>query len=219
MTSLESYYNFLTKINRNNTQGNIYCDIATYVQIYNRQQDKWVDVKLKEKDSVLIDDLQEIVKSKIETNKTSTTDYDEYVLADDWFQFISGTTLVKQDSCKRNLNLRPIKNQNVQIQSFDDSLQPSFDYEWTMYILQNDKIRVYKKDFKTESISYTYYKEVPKIDIEGYIKIDNTASTNINPILKDRFVEEIIDMSVTEFFRNTQSQVGFQLSKERELTK
>jgi len=219
MTSLESYYNFLTKINRNNTQGNVYCDIATYVSIYNRQQDKWVDDKLKEKDSVLIDDLQEIVKSKIETNKTSTTDYDEYELAEDWFQFISGTVLVKQDVCKRNLNLRPIKNQNVQIQTFDDSLQPSFDYEWTMYTLQNDKIRVYKKDFKTESISYTYYKVVPSIDVEGYIKIDNTASSNINPILKDRFVDEIIDMSVTEFFRNTQNQAGFQAAKERELNK
>ena len=219
MTSLESYYNFLTKINRNNTQGNVYCDIATYVSIYNRQQDKWVDDKLKEKDSVLIDDLQEIVKSKIETNKTSTTDYDEYELAEDWFQFISGTVLVKQDVCKRNLNLRPIKNQNVQIQTFDDSLQPSFDYEWTMYTLQNDKIRVYKKDFKTESISYTYYKVIPSIDVEGYIKIDNTASSNINPILKDRFVDEIIDMSVTEFFRNTQNQAGFQTAKERELNK
>lgn len=219
MTSIESYYNFITKINRNNTQGNVYCDIATYVSIYNRQQDKWVDDKLKEKDSVLIDDLQEIVKSKIETNKTSTTDYDEYELAEDWFQFISGTVSAKQDVCKRNLNLRPIKNQNVQIQTFDDSLQPSFDYEWTMYTLQNDKIRVYKKDFKTESISYTYYKVIPSIDIEGYIKIDNTASTNINPILKDRFVDEIIDMSVTEFFRNTQNQVGYQAAKERELNK
>ena len=107
--------------------------------------------------------------------------------------------------------------QNVQIQNFDDSLEPSFDYEWTTYSLQDNKIRVYKKDFKTENISYTYYKVVPDIDIEGYIKAGDILSTTINPILKTRFVDEILDMCATEYFRNIQSRAGFELSKERQL--
>jgi len=217
MTSLEAYDNFLIKINRNDTQSNLYVDVSTFIQLFNRQKDKWVDNKLNLKDSIQIDDLQEIVTSKIETDKISTTEYDEYPLADNWYEFIGGNVLANQGDCKRYINLRPVKLQNVQIQNFDDSLEPSFDYEWTTYSLQDNKIRVYKKDFKTENISYTYYKVVPDIDIEGYIKADNTLSTTINPILKTRFVDEILDMCATEYFRNIQSRAGFELSKERQL--
>ena len=99
MTSLEAYDNFLIKINRNDTQSNLYVDVSTFIQLFNRQKDKWVDNKLKLKDSIQIDDLQEIVTCKIETDKISTTEYDEYSLADNWYEFIGCNVLANQGDC------------------------------------------------------------------------------------------------------------------------
>jgi hypothetical protein len=61
----------------------------------------------------------------------------------------------------------------------------------------------------------SYYKYPKKIDIAGYISIDNQTSTNISPELDDRFTNKVIAMTVEDFQRNNQDQLGFQLSKDR----
>jgi hypothetical protein len=61
MTSEELYYEFHLLVNKNNSQQNINIEKPHFVQLYNREQERWVGSVLKTgNNSNQINDLQEL---------------------------------------------------------------------------------------------------------------------------------------------------------------
>ncbi len=210
-----AYQKFLLKINKGNTEFNIQCDKARFALIVNEVKNIWQKDKLKYKDSILIDDLQSLVLSVTQTSGTNKKDYTEFILPPNFFEIISLSCDVLKGKCKKHIYSREIKAQNKNLLQFDDNQKPDFEWEWTFHQVASNTVRVYKTDFSIQQIFLSYYKGLSDFDIEGYITINNIPSTNIPLPLEDRFMDEIINYAVEEFFRDSQNPQGYQLAKDR----
>ncbi len=210
------YEKFLLEINKGNTQYNVACDKARFVLIFNKEKHTWVNENLKNKDSVLIDNLREIVASSELLNPVVKDSFVSFNTEIDFYEPILVKALCEKDDCKRTIFSREVKNQNRNIFEFDENQKPDFDYEWTFHSFQDKTLNIYKTDFKVISAEFEYYKVLPEFDIEGYMKIDDVASENKELPLSDQYIDQIIDYAATEFMRNYKDSLGFQLAKERE---
>lgn len=212
-----AYQKFLQKINKGNTEFNIQCDKARFALIINEVKNVWESNKLKFKDSILIEDLQSLVLNIEEISGIDKGDYLEFTLPSNFFECISLSCEVERGSCKKVIYSREIKGQNKNLLQFDENQKPDFDWEWTFHQIATNKVRVYKTDFKVNKINLSYYISLPIFDIEGYITIDNNLSTNLPLPIEDRFMDEIINYAVEEFFRDSENSIGYQLAKDRKV--
>jgi len=218
MTSIEAYYKFLQKINRNATQGNITCDVYQFVTIYNEVQKRWLSRQIPESTSDDVNNVQSIITPAVISPKSSKKEFSEYDLPNNWFDSANAYVVAKKGKCEQNINLEQIKSSKTREYLFDDSYQPSFEHEWSFFTIESNKIKVFKTDFELKKLYFYYYKEPFEIDIEGYQKIDGSLSQNVNPDLADIFVDQIISEATTEFMRNYQNPIGLQISKDRQIS-
>ncbi len=213
------YVKFLQKINKNNTQTDIACDKERFVLLINECKNRWVESHLKEKDSILIDSLQEIIKDKEYSTGADKVDYIEYQLEPDFYEAILTKSKAQRGDCKRVLYSREVKNQDKNLLQFDDSQKPDFDFEWTFNSIQGNKLRVYKTDdFKIDSTILEYYSVIPDIQMAGTVDIDEepvTTSIGID-IISDQYVDQIVNFAATEFMRDFENQTGVALGKDRQ---
>jgi len=209
------YLKFLQKVNKGNSQFNITCDRARFVLIINECKNRWVEKHIKSKDSILIESLQEIVKTVEYNQGTDKGDYIEYVLNEDFYESISAKCEAKKGECKGVVYSRELKNQNKNIYQFDENLKPDFDFEWSFHSIQANTLRIYKTDFSILLTTFSYYKVLEEFDIEGYINIDNQPSQNKEFILSDQYVDQIINMAAEEFMRDYENQNGLLIAKDR----
>ena len=215
MTSEATYLNLLQKINRGNTQFNNTLDRARAVLILNECKNRWVEKHLKEKDSILIESLQEIIKTEILSFGNDKGEYVEYELKDDFYESILAKCQAQKENCKNTVYSREVKTQNKNINQFDENLKPDFDFEWTFHTIQGNFLKVYKTDFDILSTTFEYYSVIPAFDIEGYEKLDGQQSTNKPFILSDQYVEQIINMAAEEYMRDFNDPNGLQIAKDR----
>lgn len=210
-----TYQKFLLKINKNNTGGGIFCDKDRAVLIINEAKNRWAEKHLKEKDSVLIESLQEIVKSVTLINPTVKDDYVEYDLTKDFYESILAKSFSSKNSCQWNVFSREVKNQNKNILQWDDNQKPSFEWEWTFHSIQGSKLRVYKSDFDITSTDFEYYAVLGDFDVAGYVNINNQQSTDKPFTISDQYVDQILNEAAKEFELNFQNPQGIQSAQER----
>ena len=215
MEPLEIYLKLLFKINKGNSGGNIAIDKPRFVLLFNECKNRWVERHLKDKDSILIDSLWEVVTPKELLGGTSTHTYTEFTLPPDFYQFIGGDCLGQREKCKRTIFMREVKNQNKSILKFDVNQAPSFDYEWTFCSIQNGFIRIYRKDFDIVKTDIEYYRVIPDIDIVGYKRLDGTPSTDIPIEISVQYVDQILNLAAEEYYRDFNNQEGLNLAKDR----
>jgi len=209
------YLKFLIKVNKGDSQGDISCDKDRFVLIFNEVKNRWVEQLLKVKDSILIDSLQEIVKTVKLTTGVNKDDYIEFELPENFYETILATCQATQDKCKKVLYLRQVKNQDKNLLRFNVNFKPDFDFEWSFYSIQSNKIRIYKDDFSVEDATLEYYEVITDLDIEGYFHLDGTPSTNKPINLSDQYIDQIINLAAEEFERNFQNVQTLSLAKDR----
>lgn len=209
------YIKLLTKVNKGNSQGNIAIDKDRFVLLFNECKNRWVERHLKEKDSILIDSLSEIVKTEQLLNGNDKTVYTEFKIPEDFYELALATCEAQRNECKKTLFLRAVKNQDKNQLRFNSNYKPDFDFEWSFVSLQGGYLRVYQDDFKVNKVSMEYYKVIPSIDIEGYTHLDGSASSNIGIELSEQYVDQIINVTAEEFMRDFQDSQGVQIAKDR----
>lgn len=217
MTSVEAFKKFQVELNKVDTEDNIDISPGEFVLIYNKWQNKWFEKQYRNKSTRYVDDVQQLINTDKILEKSSTNeDFSEFKLPSDYFDYIRSNSIGSTDSCKRNLYNIEVKIINLDLYLNDEYHSPSFEYKQTIVFIASDKIRAYKKGFEIDNLLLTYYRYPKQIDIEGYIRIDQTESTNIDPELSDNYVDEIIDMCVTDVQRIYENGDGFNLSQNRE---
>ena len=218
MTSSEAYKEFLLKLNKNDSNTNINVSKGEFVLRYNEIRLFWLAEKLKSKeDSDEIHDLSELLEEDkpLSFIKKGPRAY-QFKLPTEFFNYVSSYSLATRKKCsERTLYNWLVKPRNVNTLLKDENNNPSFDYEETIAIISEDKLKVYYNDFKIDKVFLTYYREPGKIDIEGYIKLDGTYSANINPDISDSLVYEILNRIVLEVARSYENPEGYSLAADR----
>jgi hypothetical protein len=213
------YEKTLIKVNKNNTGANIALDLPRFVLLFNECKNRWVERNLKNRDSILIDNLYQTISNAKLLSPISTDVYCDFVLPDNFYQLAGATCVAKRGNCKRTLFTREVKNQNKQVLRYVSNQKPNFDYEWTFCSVQGENIRIYRTDFDILQADIEYYSVIPDIDIAGYIKIDGTSSTSIPlDIIADQYIDQIINLTAEEYMRNVQDQIGLQMAKDRTIS-
>lgn len=204
MNVQEAYLRFLTKVNRNLSSNNIVASKDRFVLLYNEEQIRHLDYCLDFRNDIGIKDAEVFLVT--DSNVQPQAAIDNIVplnLADDWYEVSSAYAYVKTDECENiRLSLFEIKNFDQEQLAIDANNAPSIRYREAPYYMGDNNLNVYTKDFTIERGIVTYYRFPRPIDIEGYIKLDDTASTNIDPEGTDWWVNKVISMCAESFFRN-----------------
>lgn len=219
MTAQETYVKFLQKIDKNNTSDDVYVDIGRFVLIFNEQQNRWLEQQFSKRDFQALLSIQELLVDNLDIQDgvvNHEAKFTEFILPDNYFNYTTSYSVASRGACK----LKVIRNWLIRPFDINDKIRdaynsPSFDYEETLVTIANNKIQVYTDDFTVDKFVFTYYRYPKAIDIIGYIKIDGTPSTTINPELSDKFVDEIISRCAEEVMRDFKDTQGFALSKDR----
>ncbi len=217
MTSQESYFKFLVKINKGSTQFNATVDRSLFCSLYNEAQRRWLNKNTPEKNSDEIANVQSIIVNKELTPLIKKDEYVEFELPKDWFASADCYILCNKGKCKnKRINLYQVISGNVRKYLADDSTYPSFEFEESFYTVENNKLKAYKSDFDVVNFNLNYYKEPKNISIEGGVDILGNPTFNVDPELADIFVDQIISEAATEYMRNWMNPQGVQLAKDRQ---
>ncbi len=221
MTSVEAFKRLLLKVNKNDTNTDIDISKGEFVFLFNEQAKRWLKTKLNEKENVIdVQDLAEIqVKFKELVKLDENDSYAIFELPANFFNYASSYSVCSSGTCKGirvfNFPFKPL-NENMLLEDYNS--RPSLDYEETLVDLSEGKLFVFKDDFTVDRCLLNYYRSVIDIDIAGYIRLDGSSSTNIDPDVQDQYVDEIIDRCTLEIIRRYQSPDGFEMAKERIVT-
>lgn len=216
MTSEETYIRLLLKCNKNNTRGNIDIDRSEFVLIFNEQQRNWVKLSKKINNSTsFTNEVNILLKPNVELSPTEyKEEYTSFTLPSDWWKVEYSYATASKEKCKAKLYLWEKKTANKGDLLTDAFNSPSFEWEESFVTIADNAIQVYKTDFEVLKLYIDYYRVPNDIDIEGYIKIDGSFSTTINPEIPDYIIDEILDMCKVEIMKNYENQLGTALGKD-----
>lgn len=218
MTSLDAYKAFLIKFNKNDSNRNINVPKGQFVLIYNEQAEIWEDERVdKGVSSDDLDDIDELLTLDAPLTKDEEfRDFTNFTVPADFFRYSTSYSLATKASCSQTVLYNwEIKNKNKNNFKIDAHNKPSFEYQETFVVINADKLGVYHTDFTVDKVFLDYYRLPIKIDVSGYIKVDGTQSTDINPDISNKLVNEIIDYCVKEATRIYENVDGFKLADER----
>ena len=217
MTVQELYYELHLLVNKNNEDVKINIEKLHFVTIFNRELDKWLNESLiLNNNSSKITYLQELLipNEKLELLE-DRKEYSSYTLPNNFFSVATVYAICKNEICSKNIFAYEInpKEKNVFLQ--DEFSKPSFEWEESIFTISQNKLFFYKENFKILDCIISYYSNDFKIDIEGYINLQDKPSENINCKLSDFYQREILNRVALEISRQFEDINKFQLSKTR----
>lgn len=149
-------------------------------------------------------DLQNLIVQGEEFNKpTKGKDIYNYYKVDtsklkhNWFFFIGLTAICTKQNCKdRPLAVtKLIEHADLQTMMNNTNYSPSFEYQETLALLSGDDLYIYTDgSFEITKVFVTYLKYPQKIDLEGYVDLDNNPSITQDCELGDFLEDELLDL-------------------------
>lgn len=219
MTSKELYYQFHLLLNENANFKDVKISEGNFVLLFNRCSERWLNIAIdswmKDEDAL---NLQEFINNDEKLDFYETLEKDsvvqyKYKIPTDYFTWIDSHSLVQKD-CSLYLTNYFVKPRDVRGYIADG--YPSLDYEEGLCNISNNFLIVYAKDFTISTTYLSYFKNPPKIDIEGYENLKGEKSKNIDSPISDIYLNQMLDMCITEVQREFKNQIGIQVSKDRE---
>ena len=218
MRIIDCYLRALQKAEENATNGGIKLDKARFAQLFNEEQNRLVLYLLDKRNEDDIRYLQKLVVYSKDISKNRSIDNqisDLFSLPSDYFDFINVSGVFSRGECSASdFNLWEAKNENVNELLADEFNKPSYDYRDAFYTIGEEGIRVYKGDFNVDKLFLSYYRYPNPVDISGYIKSDNSSSTDIDPELDDKLVDIILNMVEKQFALNESEYNRYQIDSD-----
>lgn len=212
-----AYQSFLLKVNQNYKSSNVAASKDRFVILYNEEQVRRIEYILSKKSDDSIREIQNfLTTTKITTIGSTLGNKVTVPLPQDYLDLSSAYCTVKSKDCKGiRLSLFEIKDFDTEQILLDVNSSPSLAYREAPYYIGGDSLQVFTDNFTLESATLTYYRYPTTVDISGYIHLDNSASTSIDPEGDDSFVNKVISMCAESFFRNYGDPQQLQINKDR----
>ena len=123
--------------------------------------------------------------------------------------YVDSYILADKGKCKnRRVKINPdlARHGDIQILLENDHTKPSFEYQETFNIIASDEISIFTDGSFLPSKLYLSYIRYPQyIDKAGYIKLDNTPSTDVDCELKNYLEDELVDLAVENLAMYTEN--------------
>lgn len=206
MTTSEAYEKYIIKANKNSINDNVATDKGRFIELLYSSYLRYIEYILNNSDSDRRK-IQELLKTKHNISGKSIKNYYEFDLPNDFFDFSSIDAKAKKGSCVDSLEiLHEIKDENRSILLSDEFTKPSFEYRESLFILSDNKIKIFTDGkFSIGNISITYYRypnkprlilpEDPESDFDDSIKLE----------LQEKTIDRIIDLAVGAFDINNEN--------------
>lgn len=213
----EVYVSFLDVVNRNMTNNNVNVDLPRFVTLLNTTLQKYVAWILEKRNEDVIRYISPLLILEHPLQRAEVKDnYVTFKLPSDYFDLANVNIYASKGNCKVQKFKKPfeVKVEDIEEKLGDDSNKPSFEYRETFYLTTENKLAVYKSDFEVEKVNLSYYRYPKKLDIAGYIKIDNSNSIDIDPELDDKVMNKIIIAMAKQFSVTNGDTADYQLNKD-----
>ena len=213
----QAYLNFLNLVNRNLTNNNVNVDKPRFVLMFNDMQLRYEDYLLEQKFDESIRECSHLLVDKTLTLKSESDNKNLYNLPSDYFDLSNLFVKANNEECKEiDFETYEVKPENVQELLKNENFKPSFEYRETFYLTSGEStVSVFKDNFEIQSVDILYYKKPKEVDIEGYTKLNETASTSIDPEWSDFSINRILLAMSKEFAAINSDGNQYNLSKDR----
>lgn len=219
MTSERAYEIFIIKINENATTDNVGCDKGRFSTYYNINENRLIESILDKRGEDEIRYLQKLLVDDVKIKNGDThLDHQDFELPKNYFDLSNIYGLASKDKCiNQKIDLYEIKDENRNQVLSDEFSKPSFKFREAPYSIASDKVKVYtNKEFDMSGIVMSYYRYPQKIELEDLSNPESNFKTN--PELDDKFVNRVIDLTVSDFLLS-QSDARYQALKVNAATK
>lgn len=204
------------KVNKNAINDGAEIDNPRAISLINEEQNKflaWVLEKRNEDDIRKVERFLVAEKNLKIDSKTLSSNY--YTLPENFFDFANISARAKEGKCTDDILLWEVKSENVHELLEDTNNKPSFYYRESFYYFTESKVRIFKNNFEIVKVLLDYYRYPKKMDIEGYLNIEGTASSNVDPEWGDKEMDVIINMAARSFNLNSENLQRFQIDTAR----
>lgn len=145
-----------------------------------------------------------------ETNKDiHQWDADITKLSPKYMFYVDSYIIADKGECKNRkiwINRDLAKHADLQFILNNTHYKPSFEYQETFNTLSSNGINVFTDGTFTPRNIYVSYMRYPiYIDKEGYIRFDNSPSTNVNCELEEYLEDELLDIAVENLAMYTEN--------------
>lgn len=213
----EAYIQYLEIVNRNATNNNLNVDKPRFILNFNKAQIEFTSWVLEKRNEDTIRHISPLLiigenLQKSDTNSNNTT----FSLPSKFFDLSDIQIFATNGKCKdKSLLAFEVKGENLNELSNDFNNKPSFEYLETYYLLSSKEVTVFKDDFEVSKVNLSYYRYPKSVDISGYLHLDNSQSTSIDPEFDDKVVHKILTAMAKQFSASTGDAQGFQLNKDK----
>lgn len=217
MKSSEIYKRLLLKINKNDSNAGIAIPISHFVLLFNTEALRWLGEKIDEEgDNDKLNHLDQLLEMDVPlTFVKKFDDSVDYQLPDNFYRHASSYSICDRDNCK-GVKVFHFDKKSLELTAIisDDFSSPQFDFEETPIIITKNKMKIYFDDFQIKKVFLSYYKTPVEIDIAGYIKIDGSASADVDSDLISDNIDEILNRVAVEVNRQYQDSDSVALRKD-----
>lgn len=200
MNTSAAYEKYIIKANKNGINDNVATDKGRFVELLYSSYLRYIEYILNNSDADRRK-IQELLKTEHGITGRRVNDYFEFNLPKDFYDFSSIDARATKGSCTDSLEiLHEIKDEDRAILLSDLFTQPSFEYRESVFILSDNKIKIFTNgEFDINSISITYYRYPirPRLVIPDDPESDFDDSIELE--LQEKTIDRIIDVAVGTF--------------------
>lgn len=198
----EAYLYFLNIVEKNSTNNNLDIDKSRFVEWFNFSSAKYQEDVLTNKiGNSEIREMSPFLVSKSLSLRSGNKTYDIYDFPKDFFDISSVYLTANKGKCVAfDFELDEVKDQDIPFRLNDSNYTPSFKARETFYTLMDGGLAMYhKEDFEIKEVLLSYYKQIPEVDMSGYVRYDGSNSTDIDPETSKRTTINILELMATLF--------------------
>lgn len=213
MTTIEQVRDrFLIKSEKNGTNDNIAVDNLTFSLLYNESQNKYLTLQLQQRG---VDDVRYIQKFLVLDEKlpyiSKLYNKENFKLPQNYFDSSAVRCKAKKGKCEHWMHMQEVRTENIEELLTDEFSKPSFEWEESLYTVNNDSLSIYTDGtFTLSDVLLNYYRYPSQLRLVNELDPESKFSSTSKIEWDDKALDDIISLMVFNLDINENNQ-RFQL--------
>lgn len=205
MTPDKLYESFIVKVNANAQTNNVAVDRGRFCLLFNEASVKFIEWNLDKKNEDDFRSIQQMLTPKTIKQSQDKGNHQLFTLPSDYLDLETISALASSDCCSQvPITMIEIKAANEEFIISDSDTEPSIDYRETPYYLQDNKVKVFTKDFTIDSIDLIYYRYPKQIQLIDEDDPESGFRDNDQDLDFDKkALDRIISIAAADYDLNT----------------